>query len=127
VVVALLVVALGGCASLAPNADGAAEVAEAFHRAVVNGDGTAECALLAPETAVVLEQDSGEPCADAVLDEDIPDGGAVLGRQAYGQLAQVVMTDDVVFLAAFGDQWRVTAAGCTPRANRPYHCTIEGG
>jgi hypothetical protein len=60
------------------------------------------------------------------LQQDVPDGGAVLSRAAYGQLAQVVMAGDVVFLAAFGDRWRVTAAGCSPRGNRPYRCLIEG-
>lgn len=127
VIAALLLTLLSGCSSLAPDAEAAAAAAENFHRAVAGGDGAAACAWLAPETVAVLEQDSGRSCPDAVLDEDVPDGGPVVDRQAFGQLAQVVMTGDVVFLAAFGDRWRVTAAGCTARENRPYHCSIEGG
>jgi hypothetical protein len=32
-----------------------------------------------------------------------------------------------VFLAAFPGGWRVVAAGCTPRGDRPYDCTLQGG
>jgi hypothetical protein len=123
----LLLAVLSGCSSLAPDAAAAAAVAADFHRAVAAGDGSAACVLLAPETASVVAQDADQSCPVAVLQQDVPDGGAVLSRAAYGQVAQVVMAGDVVFLAAFGDRWRVTAAGCSPRENRPYHCLIEGG
>jgi hypothetical protein len=118
---------LPGCASLAPDTQAAGRVAEQFHRSLSDSDGGAACDELAPETVAVLEQDSGDPCADAVLAEDIPDAGEVLESQAYGQVAQVVLNGDVVFLASFGDRWRVTAAGCTHRDSRPYHCSIDGG
>jgi hypothetical protein len=127
VIWAVLLTVLSGCSSLAPAADSAVAVAENFHRAVAVDDGPAACALMAPDTVAVVEQDSGRSCPEAVLGEDLPDGGRVVDRQAFGQLAQVVMTGDVVFLAAFGDQWRVTAVGCGHRDNRPYHCMIEGG
>ncbi len=126
-VAVLAVPILSECASLAPDAGAAADVASSFHRALSDGDGAAACALLAPETAAALEQDSGQSCRQAVIDQDIPDGGTALDRQAYGQTAQVLLTGDVVFLASVGDQWRVSAAGCTPRNERPYHCSIEGG
>lgn len=122
-----LLAAVSACSSLAPDADAAAHVAQDFHRALTDGNGAAACELLAPQTVETVERDSGGSCADAILDQDVPDGGPVVGRQAFGQLAQIVMTGDVVFLGAFGDRWRVTAAGCTSRVNRPYHCSIEGG
>jgi hypothetical protein len=125
-----LAVTLGvtsGCASLAPDTDAASRVAEVFHRALSEGDSEAACAELAPQTLSVLESDADQPCADAILAEDIPDAGMALETQAYGQVAQVVLDGDVVFLASFGDRWRVTAAGCTPRGERPYHCAIDGG
>ena len=34
---------------------------------------------------------------------------------------------DTVFLATFPGGWRVVAAGCTPRGDRPYDCTVAGG
>jgi hypothetical protein len=44
----------------------------------------------------------------------------------YGQWAQVRLSEDTVFLGAFPGGWRVVAAGCTPRDNRPYDCTLQG-
>ena len=42
-----------------------------------------------------------------------------------GRQAQVVTATDTVFLALSGDAWVVTAAGCTPRDDRPYDCEVE--
>jgi hypothetical protein len=50
----------------------------------------------------------------------------VIGSGVYGQWAQVRLTGDVVFLAAFPGGWRVVAAGCSPQGNRPYDCTLQG-
>lgn len=118
---------LTACASLAPPADAAAATATDFHHALADGDGTTACATLAPTAVESLEDESGEPCAEAVLDQDIPVAQEVITSQAYGQGAQVVLDHDVVFLAAFGDRWLITAAGCRARDNRPYQCSIEKG
>lgn len=127
VLVAAALLPLTACGGLSPDADAAADVALSFHAAVSAGDGQSACDDLAPGTADVLQRDAGAGCAQAVLDEDIPDASTVLDAQAFGQVAQVVMSGDVVFLAAFGDEWRVTAAGCSPRDNKPYYCSIDGG
>ena len=37
------------------------------------------------------------------------------------------MDGDVVFLSMFGNRWLITAAGCQPRGDRPYDCTLKGG
>jgi hypothetical protein len=37
------------------------------------------------------------------------------------------MAGDVVFLTVSGADWLVTAAGCTPRPERPYDCQVSGG
>ena len=29
--------------------------------------------------------------------------------------------------ALFDDRWLITAAGCTPRGDLPYDCTLKGG
>ena len=34
---------------------------------------------------------------------------------------------DTVFLAHFPTGWKITAAGCRPRPQRPYQCEIKGG
>jgi hypothetical protein len=118
---------LTACASLAPDTDAAAVTATGFQHALADRDGAAACATLAPTTIESLEENTGEPCAQAVLDQDIPSAQEVITSAAYGQGAQVVLDHDVVFLAAYGDRWLITAAGCQARDNRPYQCSIEKG
>ena len=115
---------MSGCASVGNRADAAADVAVRLLSAVAAGDGTAACALLAPDTQRSVAEDA--ECAEAILDQDLPRPGTVLETAVYGQWAQVKLDDDTVFLAAFPGGWRVVAAGCTPRAGRPYECSVEG-
>ena len=123
----LPVIVVTSCSTLEPDATAAEGVASAFHRAVQDADGSASCALLAPATVEDLEGSSGQPCPQAVLAQDLPDAQDVQDSQAFGRAAQVLMDGDVVFLSVFGDRWLVTAAGCTPRGDRPYDCTLKGG
>jgi len=127
VLVVLPAVLVTACSSLGPNTTAAAGVVSAFHRAVQDGDGHAACALLAPATVEDLEGRSGQPCPDSILTQDLPDTQDVQDTQAFGRAAQVSMDGDAVFLSVFGDRWLITAAGCTPRGDRPYDCTLKGG
>jgi uncharacterized protein YceK len=120
----ILVAALSGCSSVGEREDAAAQVATRMLTAVAAGDGDAACAILAPDTVKTVAED--EPCADAILDKRLPRPGTVVETAVYGQWAQVKLSDDTVFLAAFPGGWRVVAAGCTPQASRPYDCTVEG-
>lgn len=97
-----------------------------FYEAVGNGDGAAAGDLLAPETRSELEQSSGKPCDQAVTEE-------VEGQQAdsvtvrrFGDGAQARVGGDVAFLGRFDAGWLVTAAGCTPRPDKPYQCSVKG-
>jgi hypothetical protein len=119
--------ALTGCASVDERADAAATVAVRLLTAVQGDDGAGACAVLAPETRSELEQSAGTSCAQAILDEDLPEPGPVRASEVYGQWAQVRLDGDTVFLAVFPDGWRVVAAGCTPRPERPYDCALQGG
>src|SRR5690242_19166387 len=120
-------VALAGCATAGGRGEAAAGVATRLLTAVQGKDGAAACALLAPDTASEVEQSGGKPCAEAILDEDLPGPGAVTGTAVYGQWAQVRIGGDTVFLAVFPGGWRVVAAGCKPRGDRPYNCEVQGG
>ena len=117
---------LAGCASVGDRAESAAATAVRFLQDVADGNGESACTALAPDTAAELEQSDHKPCRDAVLDEDLPAPGTAGQTSVYGQWAQVHLTDDTVFLAAFPGGWRVVAAGCQPRAQRPYDCTLSG-
>jgi hypothetical protein len=124
---AVLMLMLTGCGAVAGRGDAASAVAVGLLNAVAAGDGPAACAVLAPETLVELVQSAGEPCAEAILDEGLPAAGRVTGTDVYGQWARVVLTGDTVFLAVFPGGWRVVAAGCAPRGERPYDCTLQKG
>ncbi|MFG1801869.1 hypothetical protein ACGFI4_17060 [Micromonospora carbonacea] len=47
---------------------------------------TAGCGA-APDTGTALEQSADKPCAEAILAEDLPEPGAVVGTDVYGQRA----------------------------------------
>ena len=118
--------AVTGCGAVSDRERAAATAAERFATAVAGGDGAAACAVLAPETVEELES-GGASCADAILDEDLPEPGPVGTTDVYGQWARVVMPDNTLFLAVFRDGWRVVAAGCRPAGEGPYDCVVQGG
>jgi hypothetical protein len=114
---------LGGCSSAQ---DGAVrDLAGRFYAAVAADDGDSACDLLAPATRSELEQSAGRPCAQAVLNEDVPEVGEPAGIEVFGVMAQVRFAGETAFLTRFADGWRIVAAACTPTANR-YDCSIEG-
>ncbi|MCG5436268.1 hypothetical protein [Micromonospora foliorum] len=107
--------------------DAAAAVAVRMLTAVAEMDAAAACPLLAPDTLAELEQSADKPCAEAILAEDLPKPGSVSASEVYGQRAQVRLSGDTVFLAVFPGGWRVVAAGCTARGEKPYDCVLQGG
>jgi len=128
IAMALSVAATSSCAALGPDTGGAGDTAAAFASAVAHQDAVAACSLLAPETKSDVES-AGASCEKALLGEDLPRAAGVQNVTAYGRSAQVVLHGDVVFLSRFADhdRWLVTAAGCRPRGDRPYHCAVSGG
>ncbi len=68
------------------------------------------CVAPAPGTRDELEHSSELPGARALPEAGLP------------------LTDrDTLFLSSVPGGWKVTAAGCTPRPERPYQCRIKGG
>ncbi|MEV4636881.1 hypothetical protein AB0J80_05950 [Actinoplanes sp. NPDC049548] len=127
ILIALLLAGLAGCSSVDERGDAATDVALRLLAAVDSKDGAAACAMLAPETRAEVEESAGQPCDQAILDEDLPALGSVTGADVYGQWAQVRLSDDTLFLAVFPGGWRVVAAGCTSRGDLPYDCSVQGG
>jgi uncharacterized protein YceK len=125
-VVLAVAMTVAGCGSVDQRADAAAGAATRLLTAIAAHDGTTACALLAPDTASELAEAQGSPCAEAILQQDLPAPGPVTASAVYGQWAQVRLSGDTMFLAVFRCDWRVVAAGCTPRNDRPYDCTLQG-
>lgn len=119
-------VALSGCSSLAPDGAAAGDAALAFHDAQGSGDGALACDFLSEATRAELEQSSEMPCDSAILEEDIPSAEQVVDVAAYGRNARVALDGDVVFLSVAGGEWKVIAAGCQPRVDEPYDCSLTG-
>ncbi|MEU6530197.1 hypothetical protein ABZ869_13510 [Streptomyces sp. NPDC046928] len=98
-----------------------------FERALDAGQPQRLCAALAPATKEELEQSAEGRCLRAIGEQDLPSAGPVRRVDVYGEQARVVLAHDTVFLAHFPTGWKITAAGCTPRPQRPYQCEIKGG
>jgi len=124
---ALAVGLLAGCGSVGDRQQAASAAALRLLSAAASKDGAGACAVLAPGTVSELEQSAGKSCPEAILDEDLPKPGTVTGSRVYGQWAQVHLSEDTLFLAVFPGGWRVVAAGCRPRGDQPYDCTLQGG
>jgi len=115
---------LTGCA---PEGDDAQATAEHFVAAVADGDGARACGLLTAAARAELEQSSGKPCPEAVVEEAVPDE-PVKQVSVFETVAETRSTTHAVFLARSDAGWRVQAAACTPvTPDRPYDCSIQGG
>jgi hypothetical protein len=126
-----ILLSLCGCAGSADSAtpgDDAAAAASAasFASALSDADGQAACDLLSAATRTTLEADSGSTCADAVTALHLPEPGAVRSSRSYGRAAQVHFANDVAFLTLENGAWRVRAASCEQRPERPYRCELKG-
>ena len=110
---------LAGCAGLQqPEVE---QVAARF----ASGNPAVRCALLASATLAAVERSASAGCVQ-VLGGLAPSGGHLLGTVVWGDEAQVQMSDDTLFLTRTDGGWKVTAAGCTPTADAPYVCRVEG-
>jgi hypothetical protein len=117
---------LGAATACAPAEESSARAAgEAFQTALRSNQATAACQLLSDEVRSNLESGSGKACARTITHLELP-VGAVRSLEVWGGNSQVRLESGVVFLAQFTTGWKITAAGCQPRANRPYDCTVEG-
>ena len=124
---ATIVLATAGCSGSNPEADGAAQVAVEFHEMVSSGDPSGGCDLLAPAVVEKLENGSAGTCGEKLSALDLPPATRANETKAFGSSAQVFLDEDTVFLTKTGGHWKITAAGCTSRGERPYGCEVDGG
>jgi hypothetical protein len=113
---------LTGCAS-AERAE-VESTAERFAEAVGSGDAGTACSLLSDDAADHVTSPEHPDCADAVASLRMAPG-RVSGAEVWGDRAQVRLTSDVLFLVRLQDGWRISAAGCVPRGERPHDCEID--
>jgi hypothetical protein len=116
-----------GCSSVGPDSANADSAALRFHEALASHQPAAACGLLAPRTVQEVEQSAQAPCPKGLTDANVPGASTVTATDVYGSNARVVLSGDTVFLARFGRQWKVTAAGCKPKPDLPYDCDVKGG
>ncbi|MCA2221771.1 hypothetical protein [Nonomuraea aurantiaca] len=112
---------IAGCAV---DATAPARTAERFHAALAAHQEDAACALLSQQTAEKLP-DPGQTCADALRELKLGAAGPITSARVWGDDAQVRLAGDTVFLHRYSGGWRVTAASCRPRGDRPYDCGVE--
>jgi len=114
-----------GCAT--QTAPAPREVAGEFAQALSAENGQDACRLLAPETRSQLVRAAGEPCASAILEEELPEQGPVERSSSFGTMAEITYAADTMFLTEFPCGWKVMAAGCAPVTGHPYDCQLQGG
>ncbi|MGW7465990.1 hypothetical protein ACWGJT_15105 [Streptomyces xantholiticus] len=126
-----VITAVSACGSLSERRDEVTMGVARFEQALGAGQYERLCAALAPATREELEQSAKSPCQQAIgraiEDQELPAAGGVRGVDVYGDQARVVLERDTLFLAHFPVGWKVTAAGCLTRPQRPYECEIKGG
>jgi hypothetical protein len=123
----LLAMPLAACGTADRERDASA-VTKRFHAALAANDGPAACDELSEETVSKLEQQEEKPCEEVILGLELPKGGTVAVtqvevRSAYTELAE----GSADFLNEGSEGWKISAAGCRPRApEQPYECLLEG-
>lgn len=110
--------AVAGCgAADAPDAEAAAR---RFVTAAERGAADEVCALLAPRARDAVGPQGCGPVLAAFPHAPIESAAA------WGDEAQARSAADTLFLHDFPDGWRVTGAGCHPRNDQVYDCSVGG-
>ncbi|MFJ9078804.1 hypothetical protein ACIRO3_26720 [Streptomyces sp. NPDC102278] len=120
-------VPLVGCGAPAVRVEGAQAASRGFEQALAARDFVTACDLTAPETRAALEEGEKQRCSKALAGQGLPVSHAMAGVEVYGRQAMVRLDSDTLFLSQFEGGWKVVAAGCRPRGDKPYRCTVKGG
>ncbi|GAB1513321.1 hypothetical protein [Actinophytocola sp. KF-1] len=119
---AAFAIATAGCAAQDERAS-ASDTATRFLRAAQGGDVETACALLTPRTRDTLVTEDGD-CATGLPADELT--GAVTRADTWSDWAKVDTDAGSLFLAEFESGWLVSAAGCRPDEDAPYHCLVGG-
>jgi hypothetical protein len=100
----------------------ATRLATQFHDSVRQKDFPSACGLLSPDVRESLDN-----CPQALAEADLPEAAGAATAQVFGQNGIVSWPSETVFVSRFPGGWKVIAAGCEPRAGKPYDCQVSGG
>ncbi|SDZ56281.1 hypothetical protein [Herbiconiux ginsengi] len=117
---------LSGCASLAPDGAAAQRVTETFLTAIADGDGATACQQLNDSARETVENETDAGCAEGVLALNIETEAPASSGEVYSRAAFVETGETAVFLTPGDDGWLIRAAGCTPMAEGPFDCLLDG-
>ena len=123
---ALLMASLTGCSAGGDTRAAAVDAASDFVTALDDQRGADACALLVPDARQAVTDQTHRDCADGVLELDLPRVVRTASTEVHGRAALVHGEGDAVFLARSGSSWLVRAAGCTPVADAPFECVLDG-
>jgi len=121
--IAVLLACAAGCT--AAGESDVSRTASEWLAAAGTKDAARMCALLTPAAAESVAT-SGKTCEQGIGDLDLPAPGPVGTIELWSDQAQVRAGTDTLFLVRLNAGWRVNAAGCTPRGDRPYDCDVAG-
>lgn len=123
-VIAVLVLSLCGCGTAGSEHDARGSV-QRFFASVSRHDGAGACHELSEEAASALEQSEKSPCGKAILSLGLATA-PVVDVQVFMDSAQAKLQGGgAVFLDETPKGWKISAAGCKPRAGKPYWCELE--
>ncbi|QRP50721.1 hypothetical protein I6J71_11590 [Amycolatopsis sp. FDAARGOS 1241] len=118
VIAGALLISTGACSAAdSPDAQAAAQ---AFVTAAATGASVEACALLAPRA-----RDGLGPAGCPPMLATVP-RAPVVSASVWGGEAQARSDADTLFLHQFPEGWRITGAGCHPRNEQVYDCTVGG-
>jgi hypothetical protein len=106
----------------------AGRVVSSFGDALKQHDGAGACGLLSADTQSKLEDERKKPCDQAILEvaSEVKPGDAVT-RVDVAELSAYVTTSHgpTFFLGKVGQEWKLSAAGCSRQAgDAPYSCAL---
>jgi hypothetical protein len=118
----LVAATMTGCTASAQAPDVRRATTAFFADVAAHRDAQA-CADLAPQAAQALAtSDSG--CPEQIGELKLT-GGTIRAVRVWGERAQVLLSQDTVFLTRGHHGWKLTAAGCRRQNKGPYDCDVE--
>ncbi|MFN2615724.1 MAG: hypothetical protein ABR581_01225 [Thermoleophilaceae bacterium] len=122
--IALLAIAGAGCGT-DNSSQAVRHTVQGFYAGLQRHDGAAACRELSDDARSSLESQEKKPCDQAVLSLGL--SSSPIGPvQVYVTDARANLTGgEAVFLDQTPQGWKISAAGCKPKHEKPYDCELQ--